>query len=153
VDDRLHFPHSACAAPGVLLQRTKNGGENWGYIVIPIGAFLVFAMFDHFGKLPLARPTVFSVSMIVIAVAMRWKLNGQVWFWITMASLAALHLPLILFIPWTAKWIPVLIIIPIGIADLYAMLWVVSVVGKFMGGSITAYSEHNSRSTRTRKLP
>ncbi len=105
----------------------------WGYIVIPICAFLVFALFDHFGKLPLARPTVFSVSMIIIAVVMRWNLNGQMWFWITMAGLATLHIPLILFIPWTAKWIPVLAIIPIGIADLYAMLWVVSIVGKFMG--------------------
>jgi hypothetical protein len=104
-----------------------------GYICIPVGAFLLFALFDHFGKLALARPTVFSVSIITIAVAMRWKLKGRVWFWVTMASFAALHVPLILFIPWTAKWIPVLVIIPIGIADLYAMLWVVSVVGKFAG--------------------
>ncbi len=104
----------------------------WGYILIPVGAFLLFALFDHFGKLALARPTVFSVSTIIIAVAMRWRLKGRVWFWITMASLAALHAPLILFVPWTAKWIPVLVIIPIGIADLYAMLWVVSVVEKVM---------------------
>jgi hypothetical protein len=63
---------------------------------------------------------------------MRWKLRGHVWFWITMAFLTALHVPLILFIPWTDKWIPVLVIIPIGIADSYTMLWVVSIVGKFM---------------------
>lgn len=106
----------------------------WGYIFIPVGAFLLIALFDHLGKLALARPTVFSVSIIIITVAMRWKLKGRVWFWITMASLAALHVPLILFIPWTTKWIPVLVIIPIGIADLYAMLWVCSVVGKFMEG-------------------
>src|SRR6266567_3765702 len=77
----------------------------WGYIFIPVGAFLLFALFDHFGKFALARPTVFSVSIIIIAVAMRWKLKGRVWFWITMASLAALHVPWILFIPWTTKWI------------------------------------------------
>jgi len=104
----------------------------WGYVFIPVGAFLLFSLFDHFGKLALARPAVFSVSLIIIAVAMRWELKGLVWFWITMASLAALHVPLILFIPWTTKWIPVLVIIPFGIADLYAMLLVVSIVGKFM---------------------
>lgn len=109
----------------------------WGYIVIPVGAFLLFAFFDHFGKLALARPTLFSVSIIIIAVAMRWKLREHVWFWITMTSLAALHVPLILFIPWTTKWIPVLVIIPIGIADLYAMLWTVSFVGKFVGKQTT----------------
>ncbi len=70
--------------------------------------------------------------MIIIAIAMRWKLKGHIWFWITVVSLAVLHLPLILFTPWTTKWIPAFVIIPIGLADLYAMLWVVSVVGKFM---------------------
>lgn len=105
----------------------------WGYISIPIGAFLLFALFDHVGKLALARPTVFSVSIITITVAMRWKLKERVWFWITMASLAVLHVPLILFIPWTTKWIPVLIILPVGIADLYTMLWIISVVGKLWG--------------------
>jgi hypothetical protein len=51
-----------------------------------------------------------------------------------MTILAALHVPLILFVPWTTKWVPALLIIPIGFADLYVMLWVLSVVGKFMEG-------------------
>ncbi len=123
---------------------------SWGYIFIPVGAFLLSALLDHFGKLALARPTVFSVTMIVIAVAMRWKLKGLMWFWITMASLAALHVPLILFIPWTTKWIPVLVIIPFGIADLYAMLWVVSVVEKVMRKATAARSKH-SRSQKARQ--
>jgi len=104
----------------------------WGYIFVPVGAFLLCFLFDHYGKLALARPTIFAVSIIIITIAMRWKLRGHVWFWITMAFLTALHVPLILFIPWTDKWIPVLVIIPIGIADSYTMLWVVSIVGKFM---------------------
>jgi len=114
----------------------------WGYIFIPVGAFLLSAFFDHFGKLALARPTVFSVSIVIITIAMRWKLKGHAWFWITMASLAALHVPLILFIPWTTKWISVLVIIPIGIADSYAMLWVLSVVGKFMRVPMATNGKH-----------
>jgi hypothetical protein len=106
----------------------------WAAPFVLVGAFLLSFIFDHFGKLALARPTVFAVAIIIIAVAMRWKLRGHVWFWVTMTFLAALHVPLILFIPWTSKWIPVLVVIPIGIADSYAMLWVVSVVGKFMEG-------------------
>jgi hypothetical protein len=104
----------------------------WGYPCVLVGAFLLFALFDHFGKLAFARPAIFSVSIIIITVAMRWNLKGNVWFWITMAFLAALHVPLILLIPWTTKWIPVLVVIPIGIADSYAMLWVVSVVRTYM---------------------
>jgi hypothetical protein len=71
----------------------------WVYILIPVVAFLLFALFDHFGKLALARPAGFSVSIIIITIAMRWKLKGHVWFWVTMAILAAFHVPLILFIP------------------------------------------------------
>jgi hypothetical protein len=37
--------------------------------------------------------------MLGFAIAAKWKLEGQVWFWITI--LAALHVPVILFIPWT----------------------------------------------------
>jgi hypothetical protein len=105
----------------------------WGILCVMVGAFLLFFLFDHFGKLTIARPTLYSVAVIVITIAMRWKLRGHVWFWATMAFLASLHVPLILFIPWTTKWIPALVVIPIGIADSYAMLWVVSVIGKFMG--------------------
>ena len=49
-----------------------------------------------------------------------------------MTVIAALHVPLILFVPWTTKWVPAIVITPIGIADLYAMIAILSVVGKFM---------------------
>jgi len=109
----------------------------WGVLCVMVGAFLLFVLFDHFGKLAIALPTLYSVAIITITVAMRWKLKRHVWFWITMIVLAALHVPLVLLVPWTTRWVPVFVIIPIGIADSYAMLWVVSVVGKFMEGPKT----------------
>jgi hypothetical protein len=109
----------------------------WGAPFILVGAFVLSFLFDHYGKFALARPTLYSVAIIVITIAMRWRLRGHVWFWLTMAFFAALHVPLILFIPWTTKWIPVLVVIPIGIADSYAMLWIVSLVGKFVGEQMT----------------
>ena len=106
----------------------------WGVLGVILGALALLILFDHFGKLTLARPTMTSAAMVIIAIAMRWKLKRHMWFWITMTCLAALHVPLILFVPWTTRWIPAFVIIPIGMADLYLMLWVLSVVGKFMGG-------------------
>ena len=105
----------------------------WGVLCVGLGAFLLFFLFDHFGKFAFARPTLYAVSVIVITIAMRWKLKEQAWFWITMASLSALHILLILLVPWTSKWIPALVVIPIGIADSYAMLWVILFVGKLVG--------------------
>jgi hypothetical protein len=100
------------------------------------------SLFNHFGKLALARPTFVSVAIITLTLVMRWKLRGHVWFWITMAFFAAIHLALILFVPWTTKWIPALVIIPIGTADLYAMLWVISVVAESEGEPIAPPGKH-----------
>lgn len=104
----------------------------WGVLCVILGALALLILFDHFGKLTLARPTMTSAAMVVIAIAMRWKLKGHGWFWITMIVLAALHIPLVLLVPWTTRWVPAFVIIPIGMADLYLMLWVLSVVGKAM---------------------
>jgi hypothetical protein len=107
----------------------------WGVLGIILGGLPVLILFDHFGKFNLARPTLTSAAIVVIAIALRWKLKGHVWFWITMIVLAALHVTLLLLVPWTTRWVPAFVIIPIGMADLYIMLLVLSVVGKFMGGS------------------
>jgi hypothetical protein len=80
--------------------------------------------------------------MIGLAITMRWKLRTHGWFWITIIILAVLHLPLILFVPWTTKWIPAILIAPIGIADLYAMLWVISIVAKSKGEPIASSGNH-----------
>ena len=106
----------------------------WGVLCVILGALAMLILFDHFGQLALARPTMISAAMLVVAIAMRWKLKRYAWFWATMIVFAALHVPLILFVPWTTKWVPALAIIPFGIADLFIMLWVLSVVGKFMKG-------------------
>ena len=47
-----------------------------------------------------------SLAMVASAITLRWKLSRHVWFWITMTFLAALHLPLILFVPWTTSGFP-----------------------------------------------
>lgn len=104
----------------------------WGVLCVIFGSILLGLVFVHFGKLALARPTLYSAGMVGIAIAMRWKLRRHVWFWITMTVIAALHVPLILFVPWTTKWVPAIVVIPIGLADLYAMLAILSVVGKFV---------------------
>ncbi len=106
----------------------------WGMLGIILGGLPVLILFDHFGKFNLARPTLTSAVIVVIAIAMRWKLRGHFWFWITMIVLAALHVPLLLLVPWTTRWVPAFVIIPIGMADLYLMLLVLSVVGKLMEG-------------------
>ena len=54
-----------------------------------------------------------------------------------MIILAALHVPLILFVPWTSKWVPALVIAVIGSADICLMLWIITIVGRLVEGRRT----------------
>jgi hypothetical protein len=117
----------------VITTEDRKMRLSWrGGLCVFFGTVLGALPFIYFGRFDLARPSLISIGMVTLSIAMRWKLRHHVWFWITMISLAVLHLPLILFLPWTTRWIPAVVIAPIGVADLYAMLWVISAVGKFM---------------------
>ncbi len=107
----------------------------WGVLCVILGALPVLFLFDHFGRFDLARPSLTSVAIIAIVIALRWQWRGQVWFWSTVAVFAALHLLLILLVPWSTRWIPAAVIIPIGMADMFVMLWVLFVVAKLMDRS------------------
>lgn len=105
----------------------------WGVLCVIAGTILLGLLFLVFGRLDLARPSLMTAAIVALAIIMRWKLKRHVWFWITMMVFAGLHIPLIMFVPWSTKWIPALVIIPIACADLYVGLWIISVVGEFMG--------------------
>jgi hypothetical protein len=101
---------------------------------------LVFGMplpwlFDHFGRLNLMLPIWNSIAVLGFMLAVKRNLRRHAWFWGTMTILAALHVPLILFVPWGTRWVPALAIAAIDSADLILMLAILSVVGKFMEGS------------------
>ena len=109
-----------------------------GGLGVFFGSILLGLLFFHFGKLALARPTLYSVIVIVIAISMQWKLRRHVWFWITVAVITALHVPLILLVPWTAKWFPVILITPIAAVDLFLMLAIIKLVEKLAGPTQSA---------------
>jgi hypothetical protein len=104
----------------------------WGVACVIIGAVPILFLFDRLGRFDLARPTLYSAGMLGAAVAMKWKLRRHVWFWIAVILIAALHVPLILFVPWTTKWVPAIVIVPIAVADLYATLGILSIVEKLL---------------------
>jgi hypothetical protein len=60
------------------------------------------------------------------------------WFWAILTIAAALNVLMILFVPWTENWVPALAIAVIDLADLIAILAILSAAGKIMGGTKTA---------------
>lgn len=110
----------------------------WAVLSLIIGGLPVVWLFDHFGKFNLFLPAFNCVTVLGFAIAVKRSLRRRVWFWITMTIIAALHVPLILFVPWTTKWVPALAIAAIDSADLIVMLAILAVVGKFVERSKTA---------------
>ena len=104
----------------------------WGVVCVIIGAIPIAWLFDRIGRFELALPTLDSVGVLGIAIAMKWQLRRHVWFWATMTVFAALHGLLILFVPWTTKWVPASVCAGIATVDLYAMLAILFVAGKFL---------------------
>jgi hypothetical protein len=106
----------------------------WGVLCWMFVCALIVWLFDHLGRFDLARPALYSIGMLGVAVAIKRRLRRQAWFWISMTVIVALHVLLVLFVPWSTKWVPAIVIIPIGIADLYLILAILSVVEKFVHG-------------------
>jgi hypothetical protein len=101
-------------------------------LAIFLGALLIGLLFNYLGKAALERPTGLSIVVVAFAVAMKWELRWRIWFWVTTAVFMALHVLLILLIAWPTGWIPAIVMFPIGLADLYAMLAILSIVGKLV---------------------
>ena len=101
--------------------------------MVVIGTPMFFLYLIHGGRLELFWPSVLTVIVLGVVIRFKWKLRKQAWFWATMAVIAVLHVLWVLFVPWTTKWIPVFVYLGIATADFVLILWILLVVGKFMG--------------------
>jgi cellulose synthase/poly-beta-1,6-N-acetylglucosamine synthase-like glycosyltransferase len=106
----------------------------WGVLSVIVGSLPIAWLLDHFGRFDLARPVLYSIGTLGFILAIKWGLRRHLWFWITVAALAAFHVLLVLLVPWNTGWVPAVVVIPIALADFYAMLAIFSVVERLVGG-------------------
>jgi hypothetical protein len=121
------------------IQELKNRRLSWRakLFIVLIGAPMVF-LFALYGGLELAMPLTITISALCFVVYLKWKLRHHAWFWITMTVIAALHVPLILFVPWTTKWVPGWAVAGFATVDFCLILWILLVVERLMGGPETS---------------
>jgi hypothetical protein len=111
------------------LKVAKKLRLHWrGLVAVMIGSFLVCLLFDHFGRFDVARPSILAAGAISFTVVVKWNLNKRTWFWLTMALIVALHVLVILSVPWTTKWVPAVVIAGFCTVDLVVMLAIVDAV-------------------------
>lgn len=104
----------------------------WGVLCLILGSVPIYWLFDRFGRVTLSLPILNCVGMLALVIIVKWKLKRHAWFWGTMIILALLHVPLVLVVPWTTRWVPALIIGAIDSVDLIVMLAILAVVEKLM---------------------
>jgi hypothetical protein len=114
--------------------------SRWGVLLWMAFCLPVIWICDHFGKLNLALPVLNTIAVLSLVIALRWNLRGQLWFWIAMILIGALHAWLIWYIPWTKNWVPALAIAAIDSTDFCILLWGLSAVGRLMERKTTTNS-------------
>ena len=104
----------------------------WGVLCISVVIAPIVFLLNHLGRLDLALPILGSVTAIGFVVVLKWRLRQQAWFWITIVLVAAAHVPLIMSISWTTKWVPWPVTAGIASLDFCLILVLLLLVGQFM---------------------
>ena len=109
----------------------KRGNFRWVLAALVLTSPVAF-LFIEVGEPGTGRAAWICLGMLVIAVKVRWELRRKSWFWATVTLIAIIETPLIILVPWTSKWIPAVVILPFGLADGVAILWLIQTVENWM---------------------
>jgi hypothetical protein len=92
----------------------------------------MFLLFTYFGDAGKGRAAAIATGAIMLAVGGRSSLKSQRWFWVTLTIIIAVHVLLVLLIPWTSKSYPGPILLPFGALDYFIVWGCIKLVEKAM---------------------
>lgn len=106
----------------------------WALLCVGLGTIPLYFLFDHFERSAITLPVLTSAAVLAFALDIKWNWRRCVWFWMTMAVVAALHVLLIVSVPWTDKWVPARVTAGAASLDLIAILAILEIVGNLVEG-------------------
>src|SRR5580693_1256738 len=112
---------------------SPNSPSRAWYIWVGISFLPVYILFSALRNAGCGTAAGCFGVAIVIAVRSSWELRTRIWFWVTVAIIALLHLAMILFIPWPNTDYRWPIVFPVGVLDILAISFVIKLVGKWIG--------------------
>lgn len=89
---------------------------------------------DHFGRSNMAVPLLMVIGAFSCFIYLKWQLRRQPVFWRVVAVLAALHLGLIWYVPWTSERVPTAALAGAGSIDLCLMIVLLAAVEVLLKG-------------------
>jgi len=102
-------------------------------IAIVAVAFPVLPLFDHLGKPEIGHLVYFVIVPIAVVIKSCWELRSRLWFWLTMISIVALHVPLIMHISKPLYGVRGREMYFLVVVDALAILAVIGLVEKLTG--------------------
>ena len=71
-----------------------------------------------------------SAGGIAIAARFLWDLKNRVWYWMTLAVIVLLHVPMIMLIPWPFRQLSYIALLPAGLLDFAIAYGIIRLVEK-----------------------
>jgi hypothetical protein len=105
---------------------------SWIGVIIAVCILPMPILLSHFGRPDMATPSFIYLGILVLAVGFGWDLRTRVWFWITIAVVLALHVVLLLKVPWPHFTENRITLLPFGVADLLVDIGIIQFVKKFI---------------------
>jgi len=101
-------------------------------LIVLLCALPFFFLFAALGDPAKGRAAATCAGMIATAALIGWDLRKRAWFWVTIAILALLHIPVVLLIPWTNKNYPGIVLLPGALLDLAVVYGCIKLAEKLM---------------------
>jgi hypothetical protein len=86
-------------------------------LVIALCSSPFFFIFAYLGDPGKGRAAAICSIAIITALWYYWDLRRHVWFWFTAAIVIMLHVPVVLYVPWTDTKYPGVVLLPFGLLD------------------------------------
>ena len=102
----------------------------------------VFFFFVYLGKAEMGFTVSLVLCVAMIAIKLRWKLRKHAWFWVTIALVMAVHIPLFFIVRWPQTKIPTIAFsMPLGIADFLLISGAISLAEKLFSKSHSSHED------------
>lgn len=90
----------------------------------------VMALFFAIGRADLARPACLAIGAAAVAVRQKWEYHHRRWFWVVVAGVVLMHLPILVYFVFPNRWIPALLLMPFALADYVIMIVAIRIAAK-----------------------
>lgn len=120
----------------------RQGRADWTGLIMAALAAPVFFFFVYLGKAEMGFTVSLVLCVAMIAIKLRWKLRKHAWFWVTIALVMAVHIPLFFIVRWPQTKIPTIAFsMPLGIADFLLISGAISLAEKLFSKSHSSHED------------